>query len=154
VAARKETRADRRPIALNRKARLRFEILEVHEAGLVLRGTEVKALRQGLASLEEAFGRIYGDELFLVGAHIQEYSHGSHHNHEPTRKRKLLLRRREIRKLAARVAQQSLTLVPLALYFNERGLAKVELGLGKGRKLHDKREVLRKREAARELRNA
>jgi SsrA-binding protein len=154
VAARKETRADRKPIVVHRKARFRFEILETVEAGLVLRGTEVKALRQGLASLEEAFGRVYGDELFLVGAHIQEYSHGNQHNHEPTRKRKLLLRRREIRKLAAKIEQQGLTLVPLSLYFNERGLAKVELGLGKGRKLHDKREVLKKREAARELRNA
>lgn len=141
-----------KPAIVNRKARFQFEVLEKVEAGLVLLGSEVKALRQGLASLEEAFGRIYDDEIFLVGMHIQEYSHASGQNHEPTRKRKLLLRRREIRKLKAKVTQKGLTLLPLSIGFNERGLAKVELGLCRGKNLFDKRETIRKRDQARELR--
>lgn len=141
-----------KPAIVNRKARFQFEILEKVEAGLVLLGSEVKALRQGLASLEESFGRIYDDEVFLVGLHIQQYSHAGGRNHEPTRKRKLLLRRREIRKLKAKVTQKGLTLLPLSITFNERGLAKVELGLCRGKNLHDKRETIRKREHVRELR--
>ena len=152
IVAGKRAAAGGKPAIVNRKARFQFEVLEKVEAGLVLRGSEVKSLRQGLASLEEAFGRIYEDEIFLVGLHIQEYSHASGHNHEPTRKRKLLLHRREIRKLKAKVTQKGLTLLPLSIGFNERGYAKVELGLCRGRNLYDKREVIRKREQARELR--
>ena len=111
----------------------------------------MKSLRQGNVSLAEAFGRIDGDELFLVGAHIQEYSHGNVQNHEPTRKRKLLLRRREIKRLKAKVQQQGFTLVPLSMYWSDRKLAKVELGLCRGRKIADKREVLKRREAKREI---
>ena len=140
-----------RLIAQNKRARHRFEVLESVEAGIVLLGTEVKSLRHGKVSLAEAFGRIDGDELFLVGAHIQEYTHGNQQNHEPTRKRKLLLRRREIRKLKAKVTQQGYTLVPLEMYWSDRNLAKIELGLCRGRKIADKREGLKRREAKREI---
>lgn len=146
-----KTRDPDRTIAQNKRARHRFEVLESVEAGLVLLGTEVKSLRSGRVSIAEAFARIDGDELFLVGAHIQEYSHGNQQNHEPTRKRKLLLRRREIRKLKAKVTQQGFTLVPLELYWSDRNLAKIELGLCRGRKIADKREVLKRREARREI---
>jgi len=140
-----------RRITDNRKALHRFHVLEELECGIELKGTEVKSLRHGKVSLAEAFGRIDGEELFLVGAHIQEYTHGNQQNHEPTRKRKLLLRRREIRKLKAKVTQQGYTLVPLEMYWSDRNLAKIELGLCRGRKIADKREVLKRREAKREI---
>ncbi len=136
----------------NRKARHSYEILETFEAGIALLGTEVKSLRAGKAHLDEAYARIDGGEVFLVGAHIAEYSHGNQLNHEPTRRRKLLLRKAQIRKLEASVKQKGLTLVPLKLYFNDRGLAKLSFGLCRGRKTVDKRHVERSREAARELR--
>ncbi len=140
-----------RSIAVNKRARHRFEVLDTLEAGIVLVGTEVKSLRNGKVSLDEAYGRIDGDELYLVGAHIQEYSHGNQLNHDPTRKRKLLLRRREIKRLTAKVTQQGYTLVPLSIYWSDRKLAKLELGLCRGRKIADKREVLKRREAKREI---
>ena len=139
-------------IAVHRKARFQFEVLDTVEAGIVLHGTEVKSLRDGQASLEEAFARIYGDELFVIGMHIPEYRCGNVHNHEPTRKRKLLLRRRELRRLKSQVQERGLSLVPLRLYWNEKGLAKIELGLCKGRKTHDKRQKLKEQEDQRELR--
>lgn len=142
----KEKKPERRSVAVNRKGRFRFEVLETVEAGMVLLGTEVKALRQGQMSIEEAFGRVFPDGVYLVGAHIPEYSHGNAANHEPNRKRKLLLRAREVRRLQAKVAQKGLTLVPLEVYFSERGYAKVALGLCKGRKVHDKREKIRSRD--------
>jgi SsrA-binding protein len=144
----------RKTVVLNRKARHAFEILEVFECGLMLRGTEVKSLRDGLISLEEAFGRVYEDEAFLVGARIEPYSHASTGNHEPTRRRKLLMRRVELRKLKAKVTQKGLTLVPLEVYFNDRGIAKLELGLCRGKQLHDKRQELKKRDTERELRRS
>lgn len=136
----------------NRKARFHYEILEKFEAGLVLRGTEVKALRQGKISLEEAYARIDGSELFLVGANIPEYSHGNQQNHEPTRKRKCLLHKKELKKLRERTLVKGLTLVPLRVYFGSRGFAKVSIGVCRGRKLHDKRQHLKDKEAKRELR--
>jgi SsrA-binding protein len=142
-----------RAIALNKRAQHRLEVLDKFEAGIVLVGTEVKTLRDGKVSLDEAYARVDGEELFLVGAYIQEYAHGNRANHDPVRKRKLLMRRREIRKLKARVMQERLTLVPLKLYWSARNLAKVELGLCRGRKLGDKRQVERKKEAVREMRN-
>lgn len=145
--------AEKRVVAVNRKARHRYEILEKFEAGMVLVGTEVKSLRQGRASLEEAFGRIYDHEVFLVGAHIPVYSHGNRQNHEPTRRRKLLLHRREIRRLEGKVTQRGFTLVPLSIYFTRRGVAKVELGLCRGKRVHDRREDLKKRDAEREIRS-
>jgi SsrA-binding protein len=136
----------------NRKARHKFEILETIEAGISLVGTEVKSLREGKAHLDEAYARIFETEAYLVGAHIAEYSHGNRQNHEPTRRRKLLLRKSQIRKLHERVAQKGLTLVPLRLYFGARGLVKVTIGICRGRKTHDKREVSREKDARREIR--
>jgi SsrA-binding protein len=143
--------APKSPRLVNRKARFDFEILERLEAGLCLKGTEVKSLRSGQASLDEAFARLQGDELYLVNFHIHPYEAGNRFNHEPLRPRKLLLHRREIRKLASKVAQRGQTLVPLAIYFNQRGLAKVELALARGKTRGDKREAIREREAKREM---
>jgi SsrA-binding protein len=151
MAQKQQDASQHRRIAENRKARFKFEVLETWEAGLVLRGTEVKTLRGGKVSLDEAYGRIDGDEVFLIGAHIAEYTHGNRQNHEPTRRRKLLLHKREINKLKAKVTQRGLTLVPLALYFNERGIAKLTLALCRGKNIGDKRDVQRKREAVREI---
>ena len=138
----------------NRKARFQYEILETFEAGLVLRGTEVKVLRQGKVSLDEAYARIDGGELWLIGANIPEYSHGNQQNHEPKRKRKCLLHGRELKKLRDRSQVKGLTLVPLRIYFGGRGFAKVTIAVGRGRKLHDKREHLKDKEAKREIRQA
>ncbi|MBX3465157.1 MAG: SsrA-binding protein SmpB [Planctomycetes bacterium] len=138
----------------NRKARFQYEILDTFEAGLVLRGTEVKVLRQGQISLDEAYARIDGGELWLIGANIPEYSHGNQQNHEPKRKRKCLLHARELKKLRERSQVKGLTLVPLRVYFGGRGFAKVTIGVGKGRKLHDKRQHLKDKEAKREIRQA
>lgn len=137
-------------VAENRRARHTYEILDTVEAGLVLKGTEVKTLRGGNVSLDEAFARVDGEELFLVGAYIEEYTHGNRLNHQPTRKRKLLLRKRELKKLIEKVQQKSLTLVPLRLLF--RGSwAKVEIALARGRKKGDKRQADRAKEARREI---
>lgn len=138
----------------NKKARFHYEILERYEAGLVLQGTEVKVLRQGQLSLDEAYARFDGDELWLLGATIPEYSHGNLRNHEPKRKRKCLLHARELRKLKAKAQIKGLTIVPLRVYFGGRGFAKITLGVGKGRKLHDKRQHLKDKEAKREIRQA
>ncbi len=137
-------------VAQNRRARHQFEILETLEAGLVLCGTEVKTLRSGKVSIEEAYGRIDGGTAYLVGAHIEEYVFGNRMNHSPTRKRKLLLRKPELKRLHAKVTQKGLTLVPLRLYFRG-GWAKLELALCRGKRLGDKREVSKKREADREM---
>jgi SsrA-binding protein len=138
----------------NRKARFHYEIEERHEAGLVLQGTEVKVLRQGQVSLDEAYARFDGNELWLIGATIPEYSHGNLQNHEPKRKRKCLMRARELKKLKDKSQIKGLTIVPLRIYFGARGLAKITLGVGKGRKLHDKREHLKAKDARREIREA
>lgn len=137
-------------IASNKKARRDYHILETWEAGLVLVGTEVKSLREGKASLAEAYARLEGDEVFLVGAHIPEYSHGNRTNHEPTRRRKLLMHRREIERLRGKVVERGLTLVPLRLYW-KNGRAKVEIALGQGKSHFDRRQDLAKREATREM---
>jgi len=137
-------------IAANRKAYHAFEILETHEAGLVLRGTEVKALREGRADLKESYARIEGNEAWLVGCHISPYAQGKRANHDPLRPRKLLLHRGEIARLLGRVMEKGLTLVPLRLYFKS-GRVKVELGLARGRKTLDKRQVIREREERREM---
>lgn len=141
-------------VAENRKARFLYEILERYEAGLVLLGTEVKAMRTGQLSLDEAYARFDGDELWLLGATIPEYSHGNLQNHEPTRKRKCLLKKKELGKLKAKTQIKGLTIVPLRVYFGSRGFAKVTLGVGKGRKLHDKRQHIKERDAKREIRQA
>lgn len=140
-------------IAENRRARADYAIDETYEAGLVLTGTEVKALREGRANLKESYGDIVGGEAWLVDCHISPYGCGNVHNHEPTRRRKMLLHRRELGRLIGRVNEKGMTLVPMKMYFS-RGRAKVELGVGKGRKRHDRREELKKRAANREIERA
>jgi SsrA-binding protein len=140
-----------KPIATNRKAWHDYEILETHEAGLVLKGTEVKSLREGQVNFKDSYATVSSSaEAWLVGCHIAPYHHGSDANHEADRSRKLLLHRREISRLIGKVAERGLTLVPLRLYF-KNGRAKVEIGLARGKKLHDKRQALRERDARREM---
>ncbi|MCK4659173.1 MAG: SsrA-binding protein SmpB [Phycisphaerae bacterium] len=139
------------PRIRNRKAHHRFEILDKLQCGLVLCGTEVKSLRAGQASLEEAFAYIADGEAWLRDFHIAPYSHGHTINHEPKRRRKLLLHRQEIRKLETRIFHKGLTLVPLEVYFNERGLAKVLLAVARGKSHTDKRQTLKKAEHRREM---
>jgi SsrA-binding protein len=140
-------------VATNRKARFDYLIEDTVEAGLVLTGTEVKSLRQGRASLVDGYAFIDGGEAWLEGVHIPEYTQGTWTNHSPRRKRKLLLHKHEITKLGQRVAQGGYTLVPLKLYFVD-GRAKVELGIGKGKKAYDKRQALRERQDTREAQRA
>ncbi len=136
----------------NRKARFQYEILETVEAGLVLRGTEVKVLRAGKLSLDEAYARLERGELWLLGANIPEYSHGNAMNHEPKRRRKCLVHARELKKLREKSLVKGLTLVPLRVYFGARGFAKVTIAVARGRKLHDKRQHLKDKEAKKEIR--
>lgn len=140
-------------VAQNKKARHDYAIDETFEAGIVLTGTEVKSLRQGRASLVDAYAAVQDGELWMFGAHIPEYTEGTWNNHTPRRARKLLLHKAEILKLTVKLKEGGLALVPLQLYFKD-GHAKVELGLGKGRKSYDKRQVLAKRDAADEMRRA
>lgn len=139
------------PVIKNRRARFEFEILERFEAGIVLLGTEVKSIREGNASLAESFARPRGSDLYLLNTHIAEYKQGGYTNHEPRRPRKLLLHRRELRRIISKINERGLTMVPLRLYFNRRGYAKVELGLCRGKKLYDKRAAMKKRDAQREI---
>jgi SsrA-binding protein len=142
--------AGEKVVATNRRARHEFEILETHEAGLALQGTEVKSLRAGQVTFKDAYAAIDHGEAWLIGCHIAPYRHGSDANHDPERRRKLLLHRREISRLLGKVAERGLTLIPLRIYFKE-GRAKLELGLARGKKLHDKRAAIREREVRREL---
>jgi SsrA-binding protein len=139
-----------RIVAQNRKARFNYEIGETFEAGIALTGTEVKSLRQGKATITESYADSRHGEIWLVNANIPEYLQGGRFNHAPKRLRKLLLHRRQIKKLIGAVEREGMTLVPLKLYFNEKGRAKVELALARGKKLHDKRETERKRSWDRE----
>lgn len=140
----------RKVVVKNKKARFEYEILDTFEAGIVLRGSEVKSLREGRASLDGSFVRVSDGELFLTDAHIKRYTAGSMFNPDPTRPRKLLMRKREIRRLAGEVAQRGLTLIPLSIYFR-RGRAKVELALVRGKSRYDKREAIKRREAKRDI---
>jgi SsrA-binding protein len=137
-------------VAENRRARYDYFIEERFEAGIQLAGTEVKALRQGEGSIAESYATLDGEEVFLINSHIPEYSHGNRMNHEPRRPRKLLLKAREINKLTGAVQRQGLTLVPLSIYFNGSGKAKVELALARGKKAHDKRDTIKERDWKRE----
>ena len=137
-------------IARNKKAYYNFEILEDLEAGLVLRGTEVKSLRERRVNLKESYARIKGGEVWLEGCHISPYSHGNISNHDPIRPRKLLLHKREIRRLLAKVMEKGWTLVPLSLYFSE-GKVKVRIALARGKQSHDKREAKKRRMVEREI---
>jgi SsrA-binding protein len=140
-------------VAQNKKARHDYAIDETYEAGIVLTGTEVKSLRQGRASLIDAYAAVQDGEIWMFGAHIPEYTEGTWNNHTPRRARKLLLHKAEIVKLSVKLKEGGLALIPLQLYFKD-GHAKVELGLGKGRKAYDKRQVLAKRDAENEMRRA
>jgi len=143
----------RQSVARNPKATHDYHILETWEAGIVLTGTEVKSLRNGKASIKEAYARVRQGEVFLEGMNITPYEQGNRYNHDPVRSRKVLLHRREIEKLIGAVEQKGLTLVPLELYFRN-GRAKVTLALGRGKKLHDKREDLKRRVTERETARA
>lgn len=137
-------------IARNKRARHDYEILETWEAGLVLTGTEVKSLRDGKANVSDAYGVVKDGEVYLLNLHISPYEQGSYNNHEPTRTRKLLLNKREIRRMIGGVERDGLTLVALELYFKD-GRAKVALAMAKGKKLHDKRDDARKRDDERDM---
>lgn len=137
-------------VAENRRARFDYFVEERLEAGLELRGTEVKALRVGEGSIAESYATVEGEEVWLINSHIPEYSHGNRMNHEPRRRRKLLLKGREIAKLHGAITRQGLTLVPLSIYFNSRGRAKVELAVARGKKAHDKRATIKERDWKRE----
>lgn len=149
--SKKDKSDGRQVMARNRRARYDYEILEVVEAGLSLLGPEVKSIRAGKASIAEAFAHFVGTELFLKNMHVPEYSHQGYAEHDPRRTRKMLLHKKELRKLAASVARDGLTLIPLELYF-KKGRAKIELALVKGRKRHDKREALKEKAAKQEIR--
>lgn len=148
-----EKKPERRVVAQNRKARHEYHILETWEAGIALQGTEVKSLRDGRANLTDAFARVDGGEVWLYNVHISPYEQGNRFNHDPLRPRKLLLHRNQIRKMIGQVETTGLTLIPLDIHFTG-GLAKVNLALVRGKKLHDKREDVRRRDAEREMQRA
>ena len=144
--ARKTTKDGKRIIAENRKARYNYEILDTLEAGLVLTGTEVKSLRAREANIAESYASHEDDAIYLINAYVPEYEQGNRNNHEPRRRRKLLLHRREMDRMAQSVAREGMTMVPLRLYFDPKGRAKLELALGRGKKTYDKRETEKKRD--------
>ena len=136
----------------NKKARFNYELLDTYVAGIVLKGTEIKSIRQGKASIAESFCEFSEDnDLFIVNMHIDEYNHAGHFNHQPRAARKLLLNRRELTKLRKEVQASGLTIVPLLLFINDRGLAKLKIALARGKKEYDKRETIRARESKRNL---
>jgi SsrA-binding protein len=139
-----------RVIATNRKARHEYSILETFEAGIALKGAEVKSLRQGRASLQESYAALKNGEVWLLDMHISPYEQAADDSYEPTRKRKLLLHKKEIRRLVGKLAEKGLTLIPLRAYF-KHGIAKVELALAKGKRAYDKREAIKRRDMQREL---
>jgi SsrA-binding protein len=135
----------------NRTATFDYFIEDKFDAGMVLTGTEVKALREGKASFNDSYCLFDHGDLYIKGLHISPYSHGSYANHNPTRDRKLLLKKREINKISHKLKEKGFTIVPLKIFFSDRGYAKIQIGLGKGKKLHDKRETIRERETDREI---
>jgi SsrA-binding protein len=145
--------ANEKTVATNREAYFNYYIVETYECGVALTGTEVKSIREGRCNLKDSYGLIRAGEAWLLNAHISPYSHGHRDNHDPTRTRKLLLHKSEIEKLAGKAQEKGLTLVPTKMYF-KNGRIKIELGVAKGKKLYDKRETERKREADREARAA
>ena len=145
-----KAKAGYKVVADNRKARFNYEILDTYEAGIALTGTEVKSLRQGKATIGEAYAGPSGNELFLFNAYIPEYLQANRFNHETRRPRRLLLHKRQIDKFLGATQREGFTVIPLKIYFNEKGRAKVELGLGRGKKLHDKRESEKKKDWDRE----
>lgn len=148
--AKKRAEPERRVVADNRKARHAYAIDETIEAGVMLMGSEVKALRTGKATIGESYAQAKDGEIFLINAYIPEYTMANRFNHEPRRPRKLLVRKTEARRLAQAVQREGMTLIPLRLYFTPRGIAKVELGVARGKKLHDKRQSEKARDWARD----
>jgi SsrA-binding protein len=146
----KASQGPRKVVADNRRARFDYELLDIFEAGLMLVGSEVKSLRQGRASLADSYASVNDGELWLVNAHIPEFGQANRFNHEPRRPRKLLLNKREIHRLSGGVQREGLTIVPLKVYFNDRGRAKAEIALARGKKQHDKRETEKQRSWDRE----
>jgi len=153
VTSEAQTEKNRKDIAVNRQAFHNYDILDKFEAGVVLTGTEIKSAREGQVNLKDAYGIVKSGEVWLLNCHISPYSHGSYANHEPLRTRKLLLKRSEINRLIGRTTERGLTLVPLRVYLS-RGRLKCELALAKGRKVHDKREVSRRKTIDKETRQA
>jgi SsrA-binding protein len=135
----------------NRQAFYEYYIDDKYVAGIVLTGTEVKSLREGKASFNDSFCVVHKSELYIRSFHISEYSHGTVNNHDPVRERKLLLTKREIKKVEAKMKEKGYTIIPLRLFFNEKNLVKVEIGLAKGKKLHDKRDTIKQRDTEREM---
>ena len=135
----------------NRKAKFEYEFLDTYIAGIKLAGTEIKSIREGKASIAESFCEFKDGELFVINMTVQEYSHATYFNHNPKTERKLLLKRRELRKLEKEVRNSGLTIIPLRLFINDRGFAKMEIALAKGKKLYDKREVIKERDTKRSL---
>ena len=135
----------------NKKASFEFHLLESFVAGIVLTGTEIKSIRNGKASIKEAYCVFEENELFVRNMHISEYSHGTYNNHEPKRDRKILLTARELKKLKSKVAEKGLTIIPTLLFINEKGLAKLEIAIAKGKKMYDKRQDIKKKDMKREM---
>ncbi|MBO6552847.1 MAG: SsrA-binding protein SmpB [Roseitalea sp.] len=150
MAVTKKENTARKLVAENRKARFNYEIQDVVEAGLMLRGTEVKSLRNGEANIAESYASFEDGEMWLINSHIPEYLEANRFNHDPRRRRKLLLNKREIARMVNATDREGMTIVPLRLYFNDRGRAKLELAVARGKKLHDKRETEKKRDWNRE----
>ncbi|AZO24863.1 MAG: SsrA-binding protein SmpB [Mesorhizobium sp.] len=146
----KKADPNNRTVAENRKARFSYEVLDTIETGLVLTGTEVKSLRQGQANIQESYASAEGGEIWLINSYLPEYLQANRFNHEPRRRRKLLVSKREMAKLSQSVEREGMTLVPLKIYFNDRGRAKLLLAIARGKKLHDKRETEKQRDWARE----
>lgn len=146
AAKKRKSDPNKKIVAENRKARYNFELSDAVEAGLMLTGTEVKSLREGKANIAESYASFEGGEIWLINSYLPEYLQGNRFNHEPRRKRKLLLKAREIKKFADAIDRDGMTLVPLKVYFNEQGRAKIEIALGRGKKLHDKRQTEKKRD--------
>lgn len=135
----------------NRQASYEYELLDKYVAGIVLTGTEIKSIREGKINLQDGYGYFNNGELFVKGVNVSPYAQGTHYNHEATRDRKLLLKRSELKKLEARSEEKGLTLVPTRLFINDRGFAKMEIALGRGKKMHDKRDSIKEKDAKREL---
>lgn len=146
----KKNDPNNRTAAENRKARFAYEVVDTVEAGLVLTGTEVKSLRQGQANIQESYASVEGGEIWLINSYLPEYLQGNRFNHEPRRRRKLLLNKREMARLSQAVEREGMTMVPLKIYFNDRGRAKLLLAIARGKKLHDKRQTEKQRDWARE----
>lgn len=138
-------------IIKNRKALFEYSLLDTFDAGIQLLGSEIKSIRTGKANLQEAYCFFIGDELYIKGMHIAEYSHGGYANHDPVRQRKLLLKRTELRKIKNKLKEKGLTVIPVKLYINERGFAKLEIAVAKGKKLFDKRQNIKNKDVKREL---